>query len=193
MPTPEDRTPQKPTLDPVAIRDYLLTEVRGGLDHADWHTPLADALKGLSAAQALWRPAPGLYNIWELVNHVTVWKVEAARWLRGLPRREELFKSEAAGWPPAPAEASVDTSPEADTGGAGDAEWQQTLAALRAAQEDLTAALEMADTTPVPPDTPHLLPRGLGFAAGTPSHDSYHGAQIILLRKLQGSWPPEQS
>lgn len=201
--------PEKPTLDPAAIRDYLLTEVRGGLDAAGWHTPLADAVRGLCAAQALWRPAPGLYNIWELVNHITVWKEEAARWLRGLPRTEELFQSEAAGWPPAPAGAGagsgaasgVSASTSAGIGEAGiaeadsaaEAKWQETVAALRAAHENLTAALEETDVTPVAADAPHPLPRGLGFAAGTPSHDSYHGSQIILIRKLQGSWAPPKT
>ena len=170
--------------------------VRGGLDRAGWNAPLAYSLRGLTAAQALWRPAAGLYNIWELVNHITVWKEEAARWLRGLPRNEELFKVEALGWPPARTPPACNNETKSGATGAGaddktlEAQWQQTVARLRAAQEDLTAALEGTDVTPVEPGSKHPLPPGLGFAAGTPGHDCYHVAQINLIRKLQGSWPP---
>jgi hypothetical protein len=39
-------------------------------DRKSWHGPnLRNSIRGLTAAQATWRPAPGRHNIWELTLH----------------------------------------------------------------------------------------------------------------------------
>jgi uncharacterized damage-inducible protein DinB len=49
-----------------------------------WHgTTLSGSLKGLSAEQAAWRPAPGRHNIRELVVHAAYWKHLVRRRLTG--------------------------------------------------------------------------------------------------------------
>src|SRR5215813_14344790 len=49
-----------------------------------WHGPnLRQSLKGVTAAQAAWRPAPGRHNIWELTLHAAYWKYAARRRLEG--------------------------------------------------------------------------------------------------------------
>jgi len=30
------------------------------------------------------------------------------------------------------------------------------------------------------------------MVAGLVEHDAYHAGQIVLLRRLQGAWPPEE-
>src|ERR1700694_981220 len=45
-----------------------------------WHgTPLKGALRGLTARDALWRPAPGRHCIWDLVLHTAYWKCMVRR------------------------------------------------------------------------------------------------------------------
>jgi DNA-directed RNA polymerase beta' subunit len=45
-----------------------------------WHGPnLRQALKGVTAKQAAWRPAAGRHNIWELTVHAAYWKYIARR------------------------------------------------------------------------------------------------------------------
>jgi uncharacterized damage-inducible protein DinB len=53
---------------------------RGG-----WHggpSPVG-ALKGVSAREASWRPAPGRHTIWELALHIAYWKYAVRRRLGG--------------------------------------------------------------------------------------------------------------
>lgn len=42
--------------------------------HDDWVNPLRDALEGITAENALWRPsAPDAHGIWDIVLHLAVW------------------------------------------------------------------------------------------------------------------------
>ena len=38
-----------------------------------WITPMLDAVNGVSAEVAAWKPAPEIASIWEIVNHATGW------------------------------------------------------------------------------------------------------------------------
>src|SRR5512142_143685 len=62
----------------------LLRAIDEGFDHAAWHGPnLKGSLRGVTAAQAAWRPAPGRHNIWEIVVHAAYWKYAVRRRLTG--------------------------------------------------------------------------------------------------------------
>ena len=62
------------------IVDQMERAFRG----SPWYGPAAQrVLGGVTAAQASARPIAGAHSIWELVLHMTGWKVEAARsWRR---------------------------------------------------------------------------------------------------------------
>ena len=71
-------------------RIALLLDV---LEHAyhgrGWHgTTLRGALRGVTPAQARWRPAPRRHCIWELVLHMTAWTQEVEHRLAGQPSGE---------------------------------------------------------------------------------------------------------
>ena len=45
-----------------------------------WHGPnLRQAIKGVTAKQAAWRPAPRRHNIWEETLHAAYWKYAVRR------------------------------------------------------------------------------------------------------------------
>jgi len=49
-----------------------------------WHgTNLHGSIRGLTAQQAAWRPAPNRHNIWEIVVHTAYWKYVVRRRLLG--------------------------------------------------------------------------------------------------------------
>lgn len=53
----------------------LLPLIEKAYDKKSPHGPnLHQALKGITAEQAAWRPAPGAHNIWELALHAAYWK-----------------------------------------------------------------------------------------------------------------------
>ena len=52
-----------------------------------WHGPnLRGTIRGLSAAEAAWRPGPGRHSVWELVVHAAYWKYAVRRRLSGEKR-----------------------------------------------------------------------------------------------------------
>lgn len=50
------------------------------------HVSLWDSVRDLTAAQAAWTPAPARNSIWQIVDHVALWKDDGARRISGEPR-----------------------------------------------------------------------------------------------------------
>src|ERR1700739_4193122 len=67
--------------------DLIFALLDDGYSHKTWHGPnLRQSLKGVSASEAAWRPAPGRHNIWELALHAAYWKYAVRRQLTGEER-----------------------------------------------------------------------------------------------------------
>ena len=41
--------------------------------HDDWVNPLSEALEGVTAKEAIWRPGPDAKGIWDMVLHMATW------------------------------------------------------------------------------------------------------------------------
>ena len=66
-----------------------------------WHGPTVQgALRGVSAAQARWQPAPGRHSIWELVLHIAYWNYAVRHHLEP---DGPAFPRSPANWPALPA------------------------------------------------------------------------------------------
>ena len=58
----------------------LLDSLDEAFDKKSWHGPnLRGAIRGVTAAQAAWRPAPDRHSIWELTLHAAYWKYVVRR------------------------------------------------------------------------------------------------------------------
>jgi hypothetical protein len=54
--------------------ELLLRLLAQAFNQKAWHgTTLRGALRGVTAAAALWRPGPARHNIWELTVHAAYW------------------------------------------------------------------------------------------------------------------------
>ena len=74
----------------------LLHALDEGYDASAWHgTALKGALRGVTARQAGWRPAPGRHNIRELVVHAAYWKERVRQRLTG---ETEAFPHSGSNW-----------------------------------------------------------------------------------------------
>jgi len=130
-----------------------------------WHGPnLRQSLKGVSAKQAAWRPAPGRHNIWELALHCAYWKYAVRRRIEGGKRGSFALKG-----------SNFFARPE--KGKAIESAWRADLALLEREHQALEAAIRRALKTP---RAKKLLPAMYGVAF----HDIYHAGQIRLLRRL---------
>jgi DinB superfamily len=136
-----------------------------GYSRKTWHGPnLLQSLKGVSASQAAWRPAPGRHNIWELALHSAYWKYAVRRRIEGGKRGSFILKGS-------------NFFPRPEKGNATEAAWRADLTLLESEHKALAAAMRRVLKSP---RAKKLLPALYGVAF----HDVYHAGQIRLIRRL---------
>jgi len=146
------------------IADQLHRAFAGGA----WHGPaLRQLLRGVTAKQASARPLRGAHTIWELVLHITAWKRAVLRRMQG--KAASLSPSE--NFPPMPR--------------ATPANWKETQAALRTAQNDLHRAMSALPESRLKKIVPGKRYSVYFMLHGLVQHDLYHAGQIALLKKAK--------
>ncbi len=134
-----------------------------------WHGPnLLQALRGVSAAIALWRPARGRHNIWELTLHCAYWKYMVRR--RTLASIRLRFPLPGSNWFPRSA--------------GNEKEWKAALRILAGEHRSLLEALPRAAAARRRRAALDHMWRGAAM------HDVYHAGQILLLKKLASARRP---
>src|SRR5438067_1131765 len=79
------------------MRELLIDGLDEGYLRKAWHGPtLRGALRGVTADQALLRPAQNRHNIWELTLHCAYWKYVVRRRLSG--ERRGAFARSGSNW-----------------------------------------------------------------------------------------------
>ena len=136
-------------------------------------TNLRGSLRGVTAREAAWRPAPGRHNIWELALHAAYWKYAVRRMLTGEKRGS--FPREGSNWFKRPAAAS----------GAAEKAWRADVALLSAEHRRLREAIASLAANAL-----SRRPRGSKYPTSTmvygiAAHDVYHTGQIQTLKVLQ--------
>jgi uncharacterized damage-inducible protein DinB len=123
-----------------------------------------EALTGLTAVQAAWKPTPDCNSIWQIVDHLTAskaWQIDI------------LEKGQAA--------SPVWTQPEGD-----ESDWQAAVVRLKDEHARLKAALRQVleeDLLAVP--VLEWNQTQLELLLSSAAHEAYHGGQIDYLKGLQ--------
>jgi len=150
----------------MAKHELVLDLLDEAYSRKTWHGPnLKQSLKGVTAKQAAWRPAPGRHNIWELAVHSAYWKYTVRRRIEGGKHGSFILKG-----------SNFFMRPEKN--GLTEAAWRADLALLDTEHRALEQSIRRALRTP---RASKLLPSLYGIAF----HDVYHAGQIRLLRRLQ--------
>ena len=130
-----------------------------------WHGPnLRQSLRGVSAKQAAWRPAPGRHNIWEEALHTAYWKYAVRNRIEGGKRG--AFARKGSNFFPRP-----------EKGNLTEAAWRADRELLDQEHRALCAAVSEAIRAG---RAAKFLPQIYGVCF----HDIYHAGQIRLLRRL---------
>lgn len=155
----------------MAVRRLLIDQLRS--PHA--HATLRDALAGLPPEQRGARPAGQPHTPWRLLAHLRLAQWDIVEFSRGPEHVSPPFPD--GYWP-------ASDAPRAG-------EWEEAIAAY---ERDLDAfAALLADPaipllTPFPWGDGQTLMREAQLIA---DHNAYHVGQIVMLRQLLGSWPPQ--
>ncbi|NYF80427.1 DinB family protein [Granulicella arctica] len=168
---PAQSSQPKPTL-----KSILLEQLRSTHNHAEWFVPINTAIAGLTPEQASWippsspgithNPAPEDHSVGMLAYHLLFWNTDALA----------KFKGEKA--PPDPSD-NTETFNNFDA-----ANWPETVRKLDAVLTAWEQAVEASDDAKIAANAKTIARIG--------AHNAYHTGQIIIIRKLQGSWDPSK-
>ena len=147
------------------VRSAIFNLLQQAFERKAWHGPnLWQSLRGVTAKQAAWRPAPGRHNIWEEVLHAAYWKYVVRRKLEGGKRGRFVL-------------AGSNFFPRPEPGKLNEAAWQADKQILRQEHRALRRTIKTSVREPISAKLGTLL-SGIAF------HDIYHAGQIRLLRRL---------
>jgi len=150
--------------------ELLLAFVDEGFDRPAWHGPtLWGALRGISAAQADWRPARGRHTIRELTTHAAYWKHVVRRRLTGDARA--VFALEGDDW--------FDAS-------AASRQWVDDRRLLLEEHRKLRATIAAYPASMLNRPVDRKQQSAAFTIRGIAAHDIYHAGQIRVIRALQG-------
>lgn len=141
---------------------YTLSHVQGG-----WISPLKAAISSISPEAAVYRPAPGVKNAWEVVLHTNRWCEALLEDLTGKPNEKlpdwpKVKKSTAAEWKRTKSHAlEVINRLETVLNGLTDEEWAAPPGGMK---------------------TPRCY-RAMDIVV----HGAYHAGQLVKLRQLYRS------
>ncbi len=155
---------QKPK--PVTMRELLLQELHETHNQKNWFVSVKDASAGLTADQTTFTQGKGNHTVGQLVYHMTFWNSRVVRQLQGEKLDDSNINND-------------DTFTKYDP-----KNWDATLKQF---DDDMTALekfVESADDAKLAKIAPTI--------SRVAEHNAYHTGEIVVIRKLQGTWNPEQ-
>lgn len=168
--------PRNELVDGQAVQWDVLIAFEYAYKEEDWVFPLADALAGVTAEEALWKPDPDDPEqtcIWQIVLHVAVWNENIVERMGQRTRNEPMGHPSEGAWPPLP-----NTLDEAA--------WEASKQRL---WQSLTTLRTHIETTPIAA----LLDYGtVGYSHLDDLfcrfiHIAYHIGQITKMRECQSA------
>lgn len=160
----------------LTLKALVIDQVRNTLLQEDWQwqPALSEALEGLTAAQAAYKPAPERHSIWQIVRHLILWKRAVLQaWDGNPPDETELGEAD---WPKVTGD---------------DAAWQRDLRVLMAVSTEFLDRVKSLDDAGLSrrvlwyKGRDAIQPLAIRVVRTT-THDIYHAGQIRYLRALQG-------
>jgi hypothetical protein len=153
------------------IKSMLLDGLDEAFDKKSWHGPnLRGAIRGVTAAQAAWRPAGDRRNIWELTLHAAYWKYVVRRKILGEKRGSFVLVGSNFFERPEGGSAATEAAPT-------EAAWKHDTVILEAEHRKLRDTVAQLPARALTPAMCHLI-------RGAAAHDLYHAGQIRLLRRM---------
>jgi len=159
-------------------KQMLLEQFSACYDENGWFVAIKNTLAGLTAQQAAWKPAGTDNSIWETLAHVAFYNYAYLQRFKGVEYEYSTNDND-----------ETFAMPEQIS----DQEWGATVDRFVKMMDEFHELLHAADEAkfddPVPtrPDT-----KWWQIISSINAHNAYHGGQILLLRKLQGSWNSEK-
>jgi uncharacterized damage-inducible protein DinB len=152
-----------------ALRQHILDLLRGHNAHADFDAVMADFPSRLRGV----KPPGAPHTAWQLLEHMRIAQWDILEFSRDAKHKSPTWPE--GYWPKTPAPPAA-------------AAWNNSLRSFRAdlkAMAKLVADKKSNLFTPIPHGSGQTILREAMLVA---DHNSYHLGQIVLLRRLLGTW-----
>ncbi|MEK6643319.1 MAG: DinB family protein [Planctomycetota bacterium] len=155
------------------VMAMLLQNLEQAYHRRSWHGPnLKGSIRGLSAAQAAWKPSRDRKGIWEITLHAAYYKYVVRRRLLGEKRGS--FPLTGSNWFSLPKPITEKA-------------WREATAILEGEHVKLRRAIESTRESELAATRGGPSVTVLDLILGVAHHDVYHAGQIQLLKRLQHS------
>jgi uncharacterized damage-inducible protein DinB len=158
----------------MTTKEILLEQYTACYDENGWFVALKNALENVSAEQAAWQPENSNNSIWEILSHLNFYN---QAYLKRFQKIDYVY----------PTNDNDETFARAET--ISEEAWRAAVERFDAILSEWRDLLAAADETRF--DEPVSATNRASWAslvAQVNAHNAHHGGQIVLLRKLQGSW-----
>lgn len=155
---------QEQKKEPATLKSILLEQLRSTHNKAEWFVPANTAVAGLTAQQAAWTDGKN-HSVGQLTYHLVFWDKEELAKFKGEPPAKYSGKND-------------DTFNDYDP-----KKWDQTVKELDQVLTEWEKAVESADDA--------KIKEWASGIAHVGTHNAYHIGEIVMVRKEQGSWNPE--
>jgi hypothetical protein len=148
----------------ATLRSILLEQFRNAWNKEDWYVPVSLAVDGLTAKEAMWKPADSVHCVGELAYHILFWSQRQLDNFNG--NKHPDFNG---------------NNNETFTAFT-EASWTSTVQQLNKVMADWEKAIETCDEA--------KLKKWASGLDHLNTHIAYHTGQIIIIRKLAKNWDP---
>jgi uncharacterized damage-inducible protein DinB len=157
----------------TSIKTILLEQFSRCYDQNGWFVSINNAVEDLSPEHAVRATDLAGNSIQQTLSHLTYYNRAYMLRFRGVEYEYDVDNND-------------ETFRE-------DEPWDVTLAQFRNVMDEFRLLIEAADESKLEEAVPHRTDRRWWeLIADINAHNAYHAGQILLLRKLQGSWNPEK-
>jgi uncharacterized damage-inducible protein DinB len=158
----------------MTTKEILLDQLMVSFDHNGWFVATKNALNNLTAEQAAWKPDALDNSIWGTVAHLNFYNERYLRRFKG----EDI--------PPATGENS-ETFAGADE--ASEEAWRAEAEKFDRIMSEWRDAIRSADEEKLAQSvSKENQALWWEIISNINAHNAHHGGQIVVIRKLQGSW-----
>ncbi|MEP6900427.1 MAG: DinB family protein [Actinomycetota bacterium] len=158
----------------MATKEILLEQFTACYDENGWFVALKNAVKNLTAEQAIWKTANLDNSIWEILAHLNYYNFAYL----------ERFKGFDYDYPKSNNDETFESSPNITE----DA-WQAEVERFDSIMSEWRKLLESADESKFN-EAVSATNKSLwaSLISHINTHNAHHSGQIVLIRKLQRSW-----
>ena len=157
-------------------KEELIDQFSTCYDQNGWFVAVRNAIDGVNVEEAAWKPSENVNCIWEMLSHLNYYNNAYLQRFRGVDF-----------------EYDVESNDETFSVGEYDEDaWQADIERFDTVMTEWLAALELTDKSKFAELVPNKEDTTWAELVGLIStHNAYHAGQILLLRKLHGTWDPQ--